>query len=337
MDSVLAPAGIQAARIFELWNLTLAICTAVFAAVLFAVLLALIKASRRAREEKDEGPREDDPGLRLESPGSERRPRRAVIAGTAVSVFLLCVLLVTDFATDHALSRLPTAGALQIEVVGHQWWWEGRYRSAAGADGASDATGGGDFSVANEFTVPVGRTVSVSLKSVDVIHSLWVPALFGKKDMIPGRSTEMVFRADRPGIYRGQCAEFCGTEHAFMAFSIEAVAPETYARWEEAQRASASPPAASTAAERGWQLFGTMGCAQCHTVRGTAAAGGLGPDLTHLASRRTLAAGTLPNQREALARWISDPQQLKPGTTMPATRLPPDQLQDLASYLESLR
>ena len=192
------------------------------------------------------------------------------------------------------------------------------------------------FDTANELHIPVGRPVVVKLQSPDVIHSLWVPNLAGKKDLIPGRTTALRLRADQPGIYRGQCAEFCGFQHAKMALLVIAEHPEEYERWAQSQRESARMPE-SDLAKRGQRVFLTAPCVMCHAIQGTPANGKTGPDLTHVASRRTLAAATVPNTRGYLAGWIVDPQHIKPGTNMPAITLAPDDLQALLAYLESLR
>ena len=169
-----------------------------------------------------------------------------------------------------------------------------------------------------------------------MIHSLWVPNLHGKKDLIPGKTSSIVLQAEAPGTYRGQCAEFCGVQHAFMAFFVVAEQPEAYERWAQAQRQPAQEPAEASA-QRGKELFLSGSCMMCHAVQGTTANARKGPDLTHVASRATLAAGRLPNDRTSLASWIRDPQQAKPGTNMPAHNVPQDQLDALVAYLEGLK
>ncbi|WP_229827977.1 cytochrome c oxidase subunit II [Pigmentiphaga litoralis] len=338
----LEPAGVQATRIADLWHLTLLVCGGVFACVLAVLIIALLRAPRASADTRP---------LVVHGDASEKRPTRAVLWATAVSTVLLIGLVVADVVTERALSRLPVANALHVEMIGHQWWWETRYA----ADGDRPA-----FTGANELRVPVGRPVIVSLRSADVIHTFWVPSLHGKKDMIPGRPTTIEFRADAPGEFRGLCAEFCGEQHAMMAFSVKADAPDAFAAWADRQAlpapdprkaaAAAAPslpgaaPAAVPASDprladtaRGLAVFFDKGCAQCHTIRGTHANGTLGPDLTHLASRPTLAAGTLANNRGNLAGWIVDANSLKPGVMMPINRLPPDDLQALLGYLETLQ
>jgi cytochrome c oxidase subunit 2 len=317
-QSALKPAGIQAERILDLWNLTLAVCSAVFAAILIACFVALLRAPRVTNSTRPELSTIEsaEPGL-----------RRSVVAATAVSAVLLFGLVFADVLTDRALSRLPVTDAVHIELTGHQWWWEARYLPAGGAAG---------FTLANELHVPVGRPVVVSLVAADVIHTFWAPNLHGKKDMIPGRRATIEFRADRAGTYRGQCAEFCGYEHALMAFLVVADPPAEYDAWAARQREAATSPSDELEA-RGQQLFMTAACARCHAISGTPATGRLGPDLTHLASRRTIAAGTLANDRDALARWIADPRALKPAAMMPPSHLAPGDLQALVTYLGTLK
>jgi cytochrome c oxidase subunit 2 len=237
------------------------------------------------------------------------------------------VLLAADVFTSRALARLPLKDAVNIELIGHQWWWEARYH---------DEDPSREFTTANELHIPVGRPVVVTLRSNDVIHSLWIPNLQGKKDLIPGRTATLRLRADRAGTYRGQCAEFCGLEHALMALLVEAEPGERYEAWAAQQRRPAAAPA-DALARRGQEVFLGKSCVMCHTVTGTTANARLGPDLTHLASRRTIASGMFPNNRGHLAGWILDPQSLKPGVNMPANSLPPDDLQALLAYLETLK
>jgi cytochrome c oxidase subunit 2 len=207
------------------------------------------------------------------------------------------------------------------------WWWEVQYADTSVHD---------RFTTANEIHVPVGEPVLFLLTSSDVIHSMWVPNLAGKKDLIPGYTQSFWFRADTAGTYRGQCAEFCGHQHAKMAMFIIAEPRDQYQQWVASQRDTAWAPADSVA-EHGRQVFMTGTCAMCHSIEGTSAGSHAGPDLTHLASRRTIAAGTLPNTRGNLAGWIVDPQRIKPGAKMPPNFLRPDDLDALLTYLQSLK
>jgi cytochrome c oxidase subunit II len=318
LHDALRTAGPQAAHIGALWNLVVFVCTAVFCAVLIGLVFAMWR-SGRARE---------DAAADLSSVGRhERGPYLSVLWSVAVSIALLLVLIVASVVTDRALARASLENAVQIEVTGHQWWWELNYRGATPAD---------NFTGANELHVPAGRPVVVRLKADDVIHSFWVPSLAGKKDLIPGRTATMSFRADQPGRYRGQCAEFCGYQHAFMAFEVIVDPPAAYDAWAKAQR-TAPPEPADTIAQRGRDVFLGSTCIMCHAIEGTTAAARKGPDLSHVGGRSTIAAGTLPNRPAELARWIANPQDFKPGVNMPATPLSSDDMTALVAYLGSLK
>ena len=318
LHDVQAPAGVQAQAITSLWWWLLPICTLVFVAVMVALVLGLRRAPRAAQ---DASP--DVSSLWQQEP----RIVRAVCAATAVSIVLLLLLLGASVLTDRAIAQLPLADALHIELTGYQWWWEARY---------DDADPSRIFTTANELHVPVGRPVIVSLAGADVIHSFWVPSLHGKKDLIPGRAANASFRADRPGVYRGQCAEYCGYQHAHMVLYVVADAPEVYARWAAQQREPA--PAPVTALQvRGRDLFVARSCAMCHAIGGTTAQARNAPDLTHVASRMTIGAGTLENTASMRAAWILDPQQFKPGANMPAQNFAPEELAALNAYLGSLK
>jgi cytochrome c oxidase subunit II len=252
---------------------------------------------------------------------------RGVTLAVGVTVVLLLVFLVTDLSVGRTLDPVPRAHPITIEVTGKQWWWDITY---------ADTSAQGRFTTANEIHVPVGQPVLLLLTARDVIHSFWAPNLAGKKDLIPGYTQSMWFQADTAGDYRAQCAEFCGVQHAKMALHVIADPPETYRQWVASQRAPAKTPTDSVA-DRGREVFLTGQCAMCHAITGTSAASRNGPDLTHLASRRTIAAGTLPNTRGALAGWIVDPQQVKPGAHMPPNQLSPPDLDALLTYLQSLK
>ncbi len=218
-----------------------------------------------------------------------------------------------------------TRPQLTLEVTAHQWWWEVRYR---------DPVAGRVFTTANEIHIPTGQPVRVILSSPDVIHSFWVPKLAGKMDVIPGVTNVTWIQAAQPGRYRGQCAEFCGLQHARMAFFVTAESPAAFAAWRQGQLAA---PVAVTdpAAVQGSTVFAAR-CASCHTIAGTPAGGLVGPDLSHLASRETLAAGTIPNDPEHLEAWIADPAAIKPGVLMPKVPLTIAQRSQLVAYLRSL-
>jgi cytochrome c oxidase subunit 2 len=312
--------GPQAQHFVDLWRVFLAACTFVFVAILVAVWLAVRRAPRA-----DEDTLPDLSMVNRAEPG----PYAGVMRATVISGIALVALIVASVFTDRAMARLPLAGAVHIELTGYQWWWSARYLDGPATHDI--------FTVANELHIPVGRPVIVKLKADDVIHSLWVPSLAGKKDLIPGRTALLELRADKPGIYRGQCAEFCGLEHALMGLLIVADPPEQFDAWAAAQRQPAPEPT-DAKAQRGKQVFQSSSCAMCHSIQGVQFAGAQhAPDLTHFASRQTIASGTLKNTAENLASWIRDPQIHKPGTAMPATPLSQEDLDAVVAYLGGLK
>jgi cytochrome c oxidase subunit 2 len=318
VHDALDPAGVQAFLILELWHIIVWTCVAVFAAVLAVLVLALWRAPRGAASTPPNLSRVDQP-----EPGL----RRGVALAVAGSVLALLALVAASVFTDRALARMSLVDAVNIEVTAHQWWWTASYIGGPVSE---------NFVTANEIHVPVGRPVLLTLKADDVIHSLWVPSLAGKKDLIPGRTASMQFRADKAGVYRGQCAEFCGYQHAMMGLLVVADPPADYEAWAGQQRRPAPEPV-DPQALRGKQLFQSQSCAMCHAIQGTSVNAQHGPDLTHVAGRQTLAAGTLENTPAQLADWIANPQKHKPGTTMPATPLSAADLSALAAYLETLK
>lgn len=253
--------------------------------------------------------------------------RFVVIAGIVFPIFTLSALLVYTFNVWGALSRESDVSPVKIEISGEMWWWRIRY---------IDATGAVLLDTANEMHIPVGRPVQLSLKSADVLHSFWVPQLAGKLDMIPGRVNVLRLRADTAGVFRGQCAEYCGAQHAQMAFHVVASGTAEFEAWLAAQRLASLAPR-TAALQHGMSLFLTH-CGVCHSVRGTTAAGQLGPDLTHVGSRRSIAAGALPNNIGTLAGWIAASQHIKPENRMPSfDRFSGMDLTALAAYVESLK
>lgn len=247
--------------------------------------------------------------------------------GIVLPVVLLTILL--GWSTWRSAGLVPQSSdkALAISVTAKMWWWDVHYR---------DPASGREIATANEIRIPVGRTVYLGLNAADVIHSLWVPALAGKRDMIPGRVTGLTLRADKPGVYRGQCAEYCGTQHAHMALHVVALAPAEYEAWLARQAKPARAPEAGLPL-RGRAVFFEQRCQNCHTIRGVAESAHLGPDLTHVGSRMQIGAGLLRNHGGALASWIADPQVLKPGVFMPAASgIDGESLRALAAYLEGL-
>lgn len=317
--SALDPAGPQAGSIHELWHPYYAVAVVVWVLVVTALLVAVARSYARRRSQGTIDPLAHDPA-------QDRRIMRVVIACTGVTVVTLVVLLFLAIGTGDSLAALDKdPHALHVRVTAHQWWWEVQYEPD------SPAT----FVTANELHVPVGRTIAIDLESSDVIHSFWVPSLHGKKDLIPGRHNHTAIRVDQAGIYRGQCAEFCGLEHAEMEFFVIAEPPAEFATW-VAQQQRVAPSPDGDKLEHGQAVFMGRACASCHTIAGTAAGGRVGPDLTHVASRMTIRASA-PNIRGQLQGWVADPQGIKPGTRMPRIPLTPDELDDLVSYLETLK
>jgi cytochrome c oxidase subunit 2 len=320
VQSALNPAGPQAARISRLWWLMLSVCTAVFVTVCISIATA-VQHSRKKRDDIS-------PASHIKpEASSEQRMTKVVSGAVCVTLIILFVFLIASFRTGRALYSLQDQQAVNIKVTGHQWWWEVRYE---------DRTASNTFKTANEIHIPVGRPVQINMTSQDVIHSFWAPNLDGKKDLLPGHETTIWLKADREGEFYGQCAEFCGHQHAHMRFVIIAEPTDKFNAWLNAQRQQAPQPA-DEAQQRGQQVFLSSPCIMCHTVRGTDARGIVAPDLTHLASRKTIAAGTLPLTRGHLGGWITNSQEIKPGNRMPPVPLSPVDLQALLSYLESLK
>ena len=248
-----------------------------------------------------------------------------VAFGIVIPVATLAVLFTISNIYVIAKTDAPSAGSTQmrIEVVGHQWWWEVRYP-------------GSDAVTANELHIPTGTSIDLVVHTADVIHSFWVPRLNRKIDTIPGQDNHILLYADKPGRYRGQCAEYCGLQHAHMAMWVYADPPARFRSWLANMAQPARAPATADK-RRGQQVFLSNQCASCHTIRGTSAHGTIGPDLTHLGTRTTLAALVLPNNRAALEEWLRDPQHVKPGNRMPRVPLSDADYRALAVYLESLR
>jgi cytochrome c oxidase subunit 2 len=303
-SSIVSPKGPAASSIEGLWWPMLATATAVFAFVAGMLLLAAARGRRRTEDEA-KGP----------APWGEPF---IVIAGVVVSGAILIGFFLFTLGRMQALADSGRRTKLTVSVTGHDWWWEVRYPNGAVS--------------ANEIHIPAGMKVQLALETVDVIHSFWVPRLGPKVDMIPGQHNTLWLEASEPGVYRGQCAEFCGLQHANMIIRLVADTPADFDRWVAEQ---AQPAAASDGPGR--RVFETQTCAGCHRVRGTAAAGNVGPDLTHFGGRATIGAGVLPMSAANLGRWITDPQSVKPGAAMPPTTLAPDELTALVAYLEGLR
>lgn len=239
----------------------------------------------------------------------------------------LSALAIASFFTDRSLAAREAEPGISLTVTAKQWWWSIEY------DGADPSQ---TIRTANELHLPLGVPAHIVLKSSDVIHSLWIPRLAGKQDLIPGRTNDITITPRRVGVYRGECAEFCGAQHAHMALDVTVEPIADFQRWRAAQLASAAPPRDALAAA-GLAYVTSRECGTCHAIAGTPAAGTVGPDLTHLASRKSLAAGTLPMSRAGLYAWVADPQSQKPGTKMPTLDLEPNDLHAIVAYLEGLK
>jgi cytochrome c oxidase subunit 2 len=316
--SVLDPASPPAEAIATMYLLVLAITGAIFVLVEGLLVYCLWRFRKRPAEPNDSEPPQIYGSRPIE------------LAWTVAPALIVFVLFLVVYRTvaEVRLSQ-PPQDAVHVTVVGHQWWWEFRYH----APDWSAEQPRYRFVTANELRVPVGRPVYLRLESADVVHSFWVPRLAGKTDVIPNHVNHMWFQASQAGVFKGQCAEYCGTQHAGMLLTVIAQPEEEFARWPaEQERPQADDPASP-----GRRIFLTLTCVNCHTIRGTPAAGTFGPDLTHLASRTTLASGMLPNNRANLAAWLKDPQKIKPGCLMPNLKLTDRQVEDLASYLDNLR
>jgi cytochrome c oxidase subunit II len=314
--SYLSSAGPQAGHIVPLtWYMLLV------SAGVCLIIAALLWAALRRAQPQDQTVQIDRIPIERGADGA-----RWISIGVIASSVPLAVAFLWTMITLAAVAGPPAHPGLTLDVTGRQWWWQVAYNAPNPVD---------VFETANEIHIPVGVPVLVRLHGADVIHSFWVPQLAGKADAIPGQTNLSWIQADRPGRYLGQCSEFCGNQHAHMHFEVVAEPQADFDRWVGAQRQAAVAPATAAAA-RGLSLV-EYRCGLCHRVRGTGAGAVSAPDLTHLMSRRTLAAGTLLNDSGNLAGWIQNPQDLKPGNLMPNQQLAPQQLADTLAYLETLR
>ncbi|HEX2152541.1 MAG TPA: cytochrome c oxidase subunit II [Acidimicrobiia bacterium] len=304
------PQGPVAETMADLWWFMLVLGTAVF----ILVMALLIWGLSRRRPPTDERPSNESP----------RSYDWWVLGGGVVLpvVILIVVFGATVLAMTDTPEEIP-ANALVIELVGHQWWWEVHYPDAG-------------FTTANEMHLPVGRPIAIEMTSADVIHSFWAPALGGKLDLLPDGTNTLVLQADEAGVHNTACAEFCGLQHAEMGLTVVAEPPEEFAVWVAGQMEPAAQPADESAA-RGEEIFLSSRCVECHTVRGTPAAGDAAPDLTHFASRRRLGAGAAPNNSAELAQWVADPHTIKEGVDMPASQLNDEELAAVVAYLKGLK
>ena len=306
-SGVFDPAGPVADEITGLWWVLAIMGIAVYVAVLAFLIAGLV----RRRRDPSADPRDPDDTSRW-----------VVLGGVVMPAIVLTVVFGLSLASSSALPDEVPDDAVVIDVIGHQWWWEIQYEDH-------------DFATANEIHIPVDRPIAIRLTSADVIHSFWVPQLAGKLDALPDRVNTLVFTADETSRFEGRCAEFCGLQHTNMGALVIAETDEDFNEWIERQANPASVPQAGAAAE-GFEVFTASGCGECHTIRGTEADGDEGPDLTHVASRSSLAAATLTNTPDHLSSWVSDPQQIKEGAKMPDIELTDGELDTLIAFLETL-
>jgi cytochrome c oxidase subunit II len=305
--SVLAPAGPAAQTLSTLWWVLFAIAAIVFVVVMGLLSYALFRRRRAG-------------GSVGGTVGSSRF--FVAIGGGLVPAIILVGVMIYTVSVQRALS-MPSEPALRVQLIGHQWWWEVRYPDEG-------------VVTANEVHIPAGTPVLFELTSADVIHSFWPPQLQAKMDMLPGQTNTTWLTADQPGVYRAQCAEYCGLQHAHMGLMIVAEPEQQYAAWIQGQRENAPRPA-DPVLKQGEQVFLGSACVYCHTIRGTVATGKIGPDLTHIATRQTIGAGILPNNVGNLSGWIVNSQTIKPGNQMPPMYLNGDDLNAVVAYLQSLR
>jgi cytochrome c oxidase subunit 2 len=320
-QSAIDPAGPQAGRIAGLLWLFVSLLTVIFIIVLVLTLWTLTRRYRGMEQEPLEI-------THLPSPQTENKLTRVVGGATIATVLILFFLLVSSVLTGKAVADLGASGrGMVIELTGNQWWWQVQYDNL---DPSRVVV------TANEIHIPVGRAVMIMGRSNDVIHSFWVPNLHGKRDLIPSRVTTEWIEASQPGAFRGQCAEFCGLQHAHMALWVIAEPEAKFDAWLNAQIQPSAAPV-DPVKQHGQQVFLNHACEFCHSIRGTTAAGQMAPDLTHFGSRRGIAANTLPNTMGNLGGWIVDPQSVKPGNHMATIALNSSDLQPLLEYLESLK
>ena len=312
--SIFAPVSTPAFAIRELSFFVFAIVTLIFVVVAGVTIYAIIRYRRR-------------PGDDGREPPQVYGSTQIELAWTVVPFLIVIILFLTTTRYIFAIERpATTRDTVEVMVTGNQWWWEIRYPQLG-------------IVTANELHVPVSDAARptrtfITLESADVIHSFWIPQLAGKTDVIPGKTNRTWVEPRTPGIYVGQCAEFCGVQHAWMLLRVTVHPRDEFDRWVAAQRAAAADAPEGRA---GRDVFTSVACISCHTVRGTPANGVFGPDLTHLMSRATIGAGVAPNTPEALRAWVKDPAVLKPGALMPAMNLSRDQLDLLVAYLATLR
>jgi cytochrome c oxidase subunit 2 len=316
-QSITDSAGRQAEMIERLWWIMLGILSTIFVAVVAFMSSAVYR---------NRGGAQTTPEAEVRSEAQDRKASRVILWLSLNVILFEFAFLVASAMSTKNMRGYQSKNPIEIQVIGHRWWWEFNYANSIPSQ---------IVTTANELHIPVGTPILIKTSSQDVIHSFWAPNIAGKRDLIPGYAQAYWIQVDKEGIYRGQCAEFCGLQHAHMAFYVVAESPQKYQQWLEAQRKPASDPGAEQ--RRGLDVFMQSPCVTCHTIRGTQAGARVGPDLTHVASRSYIAAGTLQNTRDNLRNWVRNPQTVKPGNQMPAMALSDADLDAVVAYLQSLR
>ena len=309
-QNMLGGAAIENGQFQGLFSIFLGVCGVMYVLVIGFLLAATLRRHRQPNND-----------------GKQPLLRAGLIGWSALIGVGLSALAVASFVTDRSMAEAAAHSGLSITITANQWWWEISYDTADPSKVVHTA---------NELHLPAGIPARIRLRSNDVIHSLWIPSLAGKADLIPGRETVLNVTPQRTGLFRGQCAEFCGLQHAKMALVVSVDSPGDFATWLEGQRQPARVPA-SPLALAGFRYVTTRQCSLCHAIAGTTAQARTGPDLTHFASRRSIAAGTLPMARGSLYGWVANPQTLKPGAKMPAIGIEPGDLHAVVAYLETLK
>jgi cytochrome c oxidase subunit 2 len=317
-QSTFSDAAVEVRQFNNLFAIFLAVCAIMYLLVIAFLVSGILRRRRTgAANVMEEGRHHESNPLM----------RSTLIGWAALVAVGLVGLSIASFFGDRSMASAAANPKLSITLTANQWWWDVQYN-------ASDNSK--TLRTANELHLPVGVPVHIYLRSNDVIHSFWVPSLAGKEDLIPGRENDITITPMRIGIYRGQCAEFCGAQHAHMALVVSVESYRDFIKWWQHGLQPARPPA-TPLARAGFDFVTSRNCGACHTIAGTPASGTVGPDLTHLASRRTIAAGALPMSEGNLYGWVADPQSLKAGNHMPTIGLEPDQLHSVVAYLETLK
>ncbi len=316
-QSVFGGAGVETRQFLNLFTIFLIVCTIMYALVIAFLVIGILRRGRAEANVVESGNHHQSHPLM----------RTGLIAWSALVAIGLVGLAIASFFSDRSMAKAAANEKLSITVTANQWWWDVQYNAADTSKMLRSA---------NEMYLPVGVPVRILLRSNDVIHSFWVPSLAGKQDLIPGRENDITITPTKVGIYRGQCAEYCGTQHAKMALVVNVIPYADFTKWWSAQLKP--PPAPTTGLTQAGYHYVTSGpCSACHNIAGTPASGTVGPDLTHIASRRSIAAGTLPMSTGNLYGWVEDPQSIKAGSKMPTIGMEPKDLHAIVAYLETLK